>query len=155
MTDADIDSLAGNRMDEEEARGFLHEQGTGVLSLARGGEAYGFPVSFGYDEEAGRIYFVFVGYREESRKEQFGTETERASLCVYEAASAGNWRSVVVDGRFEEVESDWEESRAAIEDNAWYPSLFREADPRSNVTVWALEVGSISGLSGSDASGSE
>jgi nitroimidazol reductase NimA-like FMN-containing flavoprotein (pyridoxamine 5'-phosphate oxidase superfamily) len=109
-------------------------------------------VSFGYDEETGRIYFVFVGYREESHKERFGAETGRSSLCVYGSASAEDWRSVVVDGRFERVEDDWEVSRTAIEENAWYPSLFREADLRSNVTVWTLEIESISGPRGSEAS---
>ncbi|MFC4358765.1 pyridoxamine 5'-phosphate oxidase family protein [Halobium salinum] len=151
MTEADVDSLSGNRMEETEARAFLKERGTGVLSLAREGEAYGFPVSFGYDEDADRIYFVFVGYGEESRKESFAGETTRASLCVYAADSARDWRSVVVDGAIDAVEDGWEDSRAALEDNAWYPSLFSEADPRRDLSVWGLNVESISGLRGPDA----
>jgi hypothetical protein len=147
MTTSDIDRLEGNRMPDADVDQFLTETGVGVLSLARDGEAYGIPVSFGYDADAGRIYFVFVGFGEESQKEEFAAATTRASLLAYEVEGTDKWRSVVVDGPLAEVDDDeWQHASETIGENAWYPSLFREADPMRGLRVFALDVDSKSGL---------
>lgn len=143
---SDLDALAGNRMDEAGIDGVLSRVGIGVLSLARDGEAYGVPVSFGYDG-ADRLYFVFVGYGETSRKESFAAATDRASFVAYEVGDEHDWRSVIVDGRLVEIGPDgWADASAALADNAWYPSLFRAAEPLRDLDVWALEIDSRSGL---------
>lgn len=51
--------MQGTAMDRESIDVFLHEQGVGVLSLTDGSEAYGIPISFGYDGEED-LYFVFL-----------------------------------------------------------------------------------------------
>jgi hypothetical protein len=146
MTTPDIDALVGNRMDESAADDLLQSTGVGVLSLARDGEAYGVPVSFGYDG-GDRLYFVFVGFGEESRKEAFAADTERASFAAYDVAGTDDWRSVVVAGPVERVaEDDWERAREALGDNAWYPSLFSTADPMRHVALWSLRIEEKTGL---------
>jgi hypothetical protein len=146
MTTSDIDALVGNRMDEAEADELLHAAGVGVLSLARDGEAYGVPVSFGYDGDD-RLYFVFVGFGEESRKEAFAAETERASFTAYDVGGTEDWRSVVVAGPVERVPEDgWDAAREALGDNAWYPSLFSTADPMRDLVLWSLRIEEKTGL---------
>jgi hypothetical protein len=142
---ADLDALVTNEMDGTEIEEVLREQGTGVLSLARDGEAYAIPVSYGYDGE--RCYFVFVGYREPSLKAEFAEATERATLTVYEAASREDWYSVLVRGPLVRLtgDDDWETARDAIGENAWYPSLFRNADPRGRIDLWALDPEDVTG----------
>jgi hypothetical protein len=144
MVMSDSDPLAANRMSDDEVDALLERQGVGVLSLARDGDAYGVPVSFGYDG-ADRVYFVFVGFGPESRKEEFAEATRQASFAVYEVATADDWRSVLVEGPIERT-TDWEAAHDAFEDNAWYPSLFREADPMRSLDVWTLRVEGKSGL---------
>jgi hypothetical protein len=140
------DAFAGHRMTEEAVDDLLSRVGVGVLSLARDGEAYGIPVSYGYDGEA-TIYVVFVGYGETSRKETFAAATERASLAVVETNASDDWRSVIVDGRLVEVDRDeWPAAREAIEATAWYPDLFRTAEPTRDLQIWALRIDERSGL---------
>jgi nitroimidazol reductase NimA-like FMN-containing flavoprotein (pyridoxamine 5'-phosphate oxidase superfamily) len=139
----DLDALVANELSDEEMEGVLHEAGTGILSLARGGESYAVPISFGYDGE--QCYFVFVGYHQPSLKEAFAESTATATLSVYEVEDVSEWHSVVVRGRIERIEEDWTDGRAAIGDNAWYPSLFRGADPRGNVAMWTLIPDEVTG----------
>ena len=133
------------RMERAESEAFLRERGTGVLSLAADDEAYSIPISFGYDGET--IYVVFQGYSADSEKSRFVEETGRACLVTYDVAEKFEWTSVLVRGSIREVDDDeWDDLVEAIEDNAWYPSLFSEADPRGRLRGFALSVEEISGL---------
>lgn len=144
--------VGGEPMDEAAVHRLLHERGTGVLSLADGGEAYGIPISYGYDEDAGRIYFVYLRPGERSKKETFTERTERASLLVYEVESTENWRSVVAAGPIHRVE-DGESDRAveAVDADAWYPNVFREAAPTRGIAAYVLEIEELSGRTGGHA----
>jgi hypothetical protein len=154
MTTPDIDALVGNRMDEAAADDLLRSTGVGVLSLARDGEAYGVPISFGYDG-GDRLYFVLVGFGEESRKAAFAADTVRASFATYDVVGRHDWRSVVVAGPLEPVAAaDRERAREALGDNAWYPSLFSTADPMRDVALWSLRVEEKTGLRSESGSGS-
>lgn len=145
MTTESFSEITGTGMDEKEAEAFLREQGIGVLSLASDGEAYGLPVSFGYDG-GDRLYFVFLRAGEESRKETFAEATERASVTVYDVESKHAWRSVIASGGIREVDDDeWETVRETIGDNAWYPSLFSEAEPMRGIRGWVLEIDEMTG----------
>ena len=131
-------------MDDEEVDAFLREHGVGVLSLADGGDAYGVPISFGYDGE--RLYFVFLR-GETSRKETFAEATTRATLTAFDVAGRHEWESVVVAGRLEPVaEDEWEAVVAAMEDIAWFPSLFSESEPMRGIAGWVLEIEEATGL---------
>lgn len=145
MTTETVDGNEGFEMDEGKIETFLDEQGVGVLSLARDDEAYGVPISFGYDGED-RLYFVFLGIGERSRKTEFAEATERASFTAYEVESKHAWTSAVANGRVREVsDEEWDALEASIEDNAWYPSLFSESDPMQGIQGWVLEIEELTG----------
>ncbi|SEP20470.1 Pyridoxamine 5'-phosphate oxidase [Halogranum amylolyticum] len=136
--------LQGIEMSGEEAERFLRQQGFGVLSLARENEAYGIPISFGYDDE--NLYFVLLRPGAQSKKEAFIRETETASFLVYDVDDKHDWRSVVVTGRVEPVDDDeWPALRDALEENAWFPSLFSETQPMQDILGWRFVVDEITG----------
>ncbi|WP_396610695.1 pyridoxamine 5'-phosphate oxidase family protein [Haloferax sp. S1W] len=134
MTDSEIDRL-------------LRDHGVGVLSFADDGVAYGIPISFGYDSERERLYFVFLRPGETSKKSEFAEKTARASFTVWEAPSRYEWRSVVVDGELHPLADDeWERVTDILEDNAWFPSLFSETSPMQDLLGWELRIDHRSGL---------
>lgn len=144
MNGSHFASVQGIEMDRADAEDLLRTSGVGVLSLARGGEAYGVPISFGYDGE--RLYFLYVRGSDNSKKHRFSRETARASFLVYEVGDKHDWRSVVVSGPLERVsEDEWDALLDAVEDNAWFPSLFSEAEPVADFAGWALSVEEITG----------
>ncbi|MGM0592659.1 MAG: pyridoxamine 5'-phosphate oxidase family protein [Halobacteriota archaeon] len=144
LTSDDFAAVQGIEMSDVDADELLQTKGFGVLSLAADGEAYGIPVSFGYDGE--RLFFVFLRPAETSKKERFVDETERASFLVYDVTSAHDWRSVVVSGPIRRLDDDeWDELVAALEDNAWFPSLFSQTEPMRAMIGLTLLVEDVSG----------
>ncbi|KAB1186716.1 MULTISPECIES: pyridoxamine 5'-phosphate oxidase family protein [Haloferax] len=134
-------------MSDEEVDNLLREQGVGVLSLADDGVAYGIPISFGYDAELGRLYFIFLRPGELSRKEDFAERTVRASFAVWDSPSRYEWKSVVVDGELLPIaDEEWPRVNETLEDNAWYPSLFSETEPMQDMLGWELRIDHRSGL---------
>lgn len=107
-----------SELDRGEIDALLETAGTGVLSLADDGVAYGVPESFGYDGDD--LYFQFV-YREGSRKMAALDSTDSANFTVYTTDPA---RSVVVDGVVEPVpEASTAAASAALAANADIPSV--------------------------------
>jgi nitroimidazol reductase NimA-like FMN-containing flavoprotein (pyridoxamine 5'-phosphate oxidase superfamily) len=139
--------IQGNEMDDETARAFLRDQGFGVLSLASDGEAYGIPISYGYDTETERLYFVFLRPGETSKKARFGAATTRASFLTFDVPSRDEWRTVIVTGRLRTVDDDeWPAVRDALDDNAWFPTLFSETEPMQDIVGWALDIDDVTGM---------
>lgn len=139
----------GESMDPAAVDRFLEEQGVGVLSLADDGDAYGIPLSYGYDADSRTLYFVLLRTGEQGRKEDYLETTDLATFTVHWVASPGEWRSVVARGPMRPV-ADEEQQRAveAVDTNAWYPSLFRESRPMRGIAGWALEIEELNGLRG-------
>lgn len=150
MTTATTDTGRPDRqfeMSEDEIDAVLRRCGHGTLSLARDGEAYAVPMSFGFDGD--RLYFVFRRPAERSRKLEFVEETERASFLVSDVDSKDDWGSVLVEGRLEAVGGgDWDALLEAVEGNAWFPSLFSETDPMQDFLGYALTPEFVSGRRG-------
>lgn len=145
MTADSFAHLEGTEMDRAAIDAFLAEQGVGLLALTDGAEAYGLPVSYGYDGAA-TLYFVFLRLGEHSKKERFAHRTDRASLTVYEAPSKHIWRSVIASGPITEIDDDeWSTLRDAIAETAWYPSLFSEAAPMRDLAGWKLAIETVTG----------
>ena len=94
--------LVGASMTDEDAETFLAAQGQGVLALARDDEAYGVPVSYGYDEVEDRVVFQFL-YERESKKRAFVEAGGVVTLTVTDWTTADDWRSVIVTGELERV----------------------------------------------------
>ena len=139
--------MRGIEMDDGEVEEALAELGHGTLSLVRGGEAYGVPVSFGYDGE--RIFLYLIQFGEGGRKFDFLETTETASLTAYAAESKFVWRSVVVDGPLADVtDEEVEYMESVMDDNAWFPGMYPPTDPVTGVRRMELVIETASGRMG-------
>ena len=142
-----VDRLRGIRMSDAEIDEYLTEQGTGVLALADGGDAYAVPISFGYED--GRLYFAYFRFADEPRKEAYTDATRTACLAVYDVESVFRWRSVLALGPIEPVEPDhWDEVGVAMGENAWSPDLSTVGPRRPTVGTYVLPIEEVTGLKG-------
>ena len=132
-------------MTDDEIREFLTEQGVGTLALPDADAPYAVPISFGYDGDA-TLYFVFLRFGTESRKETLSDRTERARFVVYDAQSPHEWRSVSLLGRIEAVaDGEWGPVRDAMK-NAWHPDLFSSAEPMRGIGGYRLRIDEWTGI---------
>lgn len=135
-------------MQETEIDFFLRSQGYGTLSLAADGDAYGVPVSFGYDGD--HLYFIFLQFGVDSQKRAFADATDTASFLVSQVNSKFDWQSVIVTGQLREMRDDEvTHGRDVMADNAWHPSLFSEADPMGDLKGYVLDIEAKTGRKGS------
>ena len=147
MTAESPQTLSGIEMADEEIEEFLYDQGHGTLALADEGEAYGVPISFGYDGE--RLYMSLLEFGNESQKMAFLETTDVASLIVSEVKTRFDWKSVVVRGAITDVpESDVEYMDGVLDDNAWFPTIFPPTDPMTGVHHVVLHPEQVSGRKG-------
>ncbi len=132
-------------MNEEQLGDLLKSEGVGVLALPDADLPYVIPVSFGYDGDR-TLYFVFLLFGAESRKEVLAKRADRARFLVYRADSMSDWRSVLLTGRIDPVaEAEWSTLRSAME-NAWHPNVFSSAHPMRGVEGYRFEVDSWTGI---------
>lgn len=132
MTTDERDTLSGIEMSPQEVDQFLYEQGHGILSLADDADAYGIPISFGYDGDV--LYMSLLQFGEGSEKLGYLEETDTACLTTYHVSTRFDWKSVVVRGEFREVSgSEVEDLENTLDENAWFPTLFPPSDPMTDV----------------------
>jgi nitroimidazol reductase NimA-like FMN-containing flavoprotein (pyridoxamine 5'-phosphate oxidase superfamily) len=91
-------------MSLEETDAFLGSQETGVLSLARAGEPYAIPISYGYDPTARQFYTRLVS-TPESEKRLFLESDPDARLVVYEEGER-TYRSAIAVGTLVGIDPD-------------------------------------------------
>ncbi len=132
------------QMSDEAIGELLTDQGVGVLGLADDDLPYLIPMSFGYDGDRS-LYFVFLLFGTESRKETLAARNDRGRFLVYAADSMHDWRSVSLTGRIEAVDDDWGKLRDAME-NAWHPSLFSSASPMRGVRGYQFRIEEWTGI---------
>lgn len=93
-------------MSASEIDGFLSDNETGVLSLARENEPYAIPISYGYDADSKTFYMRLVS-TPESEKREFLSSSPQTRLVVYDENDAGTrYRSVVAIGDLEPVDPE-------------------------------------------------
>ena len=143
-----IDAIAestATSMSEGQMGELLETEGVGTLALPTGDLPYLIPISFGYDGKT-MLYFVFLLFGAESRKETLTNEAGRGRFLVYRAQSVYDWESVSVAGRITAVEEgEWDELRSAME-NAWHPNVFSAAHPMRGVRGYRFEIDEWTGL---------
>ena len=100
----DVPTQIGEGMTDEEARNLLASQEHGVLALADGGQGYGFPISYTYDESENRIIVGFVD-TPESKREGFAATTTEATFSVHTHQDVDSWQSVIVTGPINQVDA--------------------------------------------------
>ncbi|PAU83009.1 pyridoxamine 5'-phosphate oxidase [Halorubrum salipaludis] len=149
MTDPDVSTVKGVEMTDEQVDRTLEELGHGTLSLAGDGDAYGVPVSFGYDGE--RVFLTLLRFGEESRKLSLVEETETATLTAYETTTKFDWRSVIASGPLSDVaEADVEHMEETMDDNAWFPTIFPPSEPITGSRRVELRIESATGRKGEE-----
>jgi nitroimidazol reductase NimA-like FMN-containing flavoprotein (pyridoxamine 5'-phosphate oxidase superfamily) len=133
-------------LSREETDALLGSHETGVLSLARGGDPYAIPISYGYDPTAGRFYLRLVS-TPRSEKRRFLASSPRSRLVVYEETD-DVYRSVVATGILDEIPRD-DLTVEAIEQygEAKRPlfEIWGEAKPDLDVRLYRLDPDEISG----------
>ena len=145
MSVDELQESGTGRMTDDQIREFLTERGVGVLGLADEGVPYLLPMSFGYDGDRS-LYFVFLLFGTESRKETLARAAERGRFLVYGAESMHDWQSVSLVGEIQVVDTDqWSDLQTAME-NAWHPSLFSSASPMRGVEGYRLDIDEWSGI---------
>ncbi|MFW6152731.1 MAG: pyridoxamine 5'-phosphate oxidase family protein [Halobacteriota archaeon] len=146
MDDGDT-TLRGIEMSDDELERFLHEQGHGTLSLARDGEAYAVPISFGFDGE--RVFFSLIEFGDASRKLDFVEHTDRACLVTYDVQTRHVWKSALVLGSLASVDEDEHDHIAQVlEDNAWFPNIYPPIRPITGIHRMALTPVEVTGRKG-------
>lgn len=98
MEHVEYDFMEG--MDEESLQRRLRDHETGVLALARDGDAYAFPVSFA---SLGGTLYVRLARDADSRKFDYLEETGEACLVVHGVSDERAW-SIIASGPLRPVE---------------------------------------------------
>jgi nitroimidazol reductase NimA-like FMN-containing flavoprotein (pyridoxamine 5'-phosphate oxidase superfamily) len=137
-------------MDREECRKMLAETGFGRLACAKDNQPYVVP-----------IYFVLEGdniylFSTEGQKIEWMRANPKVCLEVDSVKGQFNWKSVVVMGRYQELEEEGSAERASARRllqqryMAWeapYEILQRREDGRGGSAIlYCIRIDSISGL---------
>lgn len=132
-------------MDDDQISEFLTQQGVGILGVPDEEFPYLVPLSFGYDGGSA-VYFVYLLFGTESRKEDLTEQAKRGRLLVYSARSMHEWQSVSVTGQISGVDDDeWDTLQETME-NAWHPDLFSSASPMRGVRGYRFDIDDWSGI---------
>lgn len=145
MSIAALTESGMSSMDDEEIRAFLSQQGVGILGLVGDGVPYQVPLSFGFDGDSA-MYFVYLLFGTESRKERLTEETSQGHFLVFDATSMHEWQSVSATGTLTEIDDEeWDALIDAME-NAWHSDLFASAEPMRGVSGYRFDVDEWSGI---------
>lgn len=142
----------GEDVSTEMAERFFSDRGHGVLSLARDGDGYGLPISFGYDALTDRCIMQFV-IGSGGRKRAFLETSETVTLTTYEYGPDGTWQSVVATGTLSPLSNDEVADRAAaiFFSQAANPDTHTRLATEGVETEWyALEIESLVGRESAD-----
>lgn len=151
MSISEMNDTDAEQMDEQEVEQFLREQGVGVLAVSDRDLPYVIPISFGYDGGS-CLYFIYLLFGEESKKESLSERVEMARFLVYSAQSMYEWRSVILTGKLKEVQKEgWDELQTAMK-NAWHPNLFSTATPTRGIKGYQFRITDETSLKHSEKS---
>lgn len=149
MTVDDVTAVRGLEMNDQEINRTLEELGHGILALARDGDAYAVPVSFGFD--GGRIFLYLIRFGDDSKKIDYSKRTNRACLTTYHTESRFDWKSVIVTGTLHEVaDDDLEYMEGVMDDNAWFPLIYPPTSPITEVQRTELRIEQATGRKGGE-----
>lgn len=126
--DTDKTALLGAETPAGEVIDLLDRAEFGILGLAKGGQSYTVPLSFGYEEDLSALYFLFA-FEPDSKKREFVETTETATFVVAESELPDSWGSILFSGTLAEVpEEDQTTAYAALADHAAFPASYTFAE---------------------------
>jgi nitroimidazol reductase NimA-like FMN-containing flavoprotein (pyridoxamine 5'-phosphate oxidase superfamily) len=126
--------LLGVDVPEAQAEACLERAEYGVLGLSRDGEAYTVPVSFGYDRDLTRLYFLFA-FDEGSQKRAFIETTDTATFTVVDSDLPDAWTSVIFRGELGALSDTQTTAYSALGDTATFPAMHTFEDYVTGETV--------------------
>lgn len=128
-------------MDDATVSEHLRTHNVGVLSLAKGGDAYAVPVDYRYED--GRL-LLRLSDDGDSKKVAYADATDEACFLVYDADEA--W-SIVALGRLDRLGDTADDDFADRTLNEWFETLrvFDEDVANLEVAVYELHVESLTG----------
>jgi len=136
-------------MGERNVEELLESQGHGTLSLVRDGDAYGVPVSFGFDGE--RLFLYLIQFGDSGKKFDFIETTETACLTTYTAESKFKWKSAIVTGTLRTLDDDEiDYMESVMDENAWFPGIFPPTEAVTGVRRTEMEILEATGRMGVD-----
>jgi nitroimidazol reductase NimA-like FMN-containing flavoprotein (pyridoxamine 5'-phosphate oxidase superfamily) len=148
MSAEPFEQWLGTEMERSEIDDLLNSAGWGILSLAKGGEPYSIPISFGYTGTD--IYFALIREEPDQKKFEYVEEDGTARLLVSDVNSLLDWETIAVTGSLDSVsrgDDRWTELLDSMEDNAWFSSDYRLAGRNVGLQGWRIELERIEGLS--------
>ena len=125
---------------------FLARRETGVLALARDGEPYSIPISYGYDVGERTFYLRLVS-TPDSEKRSFLAEAPPCRLVIHEEDEPV-YRSVVARGQLEAIDpSELSPDRIAQYGTAQRPlfEVWTEAKADLDIELFVLDPDEIGG----------
>ncbi|WP_458189303.1 pyridoxamine 5'-phosphate oxidase family protein [Haladaptatus sp. NG-WS-4] len=126
-------------MDETEIEDRLREAGTGILSLARGDDAYAIPVGCHYDGERMLLRFAV---EDSGDKMDYVETTDTACFVVYDANGDESW-SVLMTGTLHPVAESFDES--AVNELFLPLRVFDENIDDVEPKIYELEIEHVTG----------
>lgn len=130
-------------MTDEEVVDRLREHETGVLSLARAGDAYAVPIAYRY---AGAVLRFRLGDDGDSEKIAYADATDEACFLAYGYTAPDDSWSIIARGPIRRVPAEeWEADPADLDE--WYAPLrvFDEAIDEVELVGYELEIDAITG----------
>lgn len=136
-------------MDKTEVDERLQTVKTGILALARDGEAYAIPLAHYYDGE--RLYFR-LGMTEGDTKREFWESTETACYVVYDAEPTDDPRgleswSILITGQLTELPETEQEQFDTAEINRIFTPIrvFDQDIEAIEIDIVELEIDTVTG----------
>jgi len=145
----------GDDISREIAERFLSTYGHGVLSMAKGNDGFGIPISYGYDASNDCCIVQFIS-DSESQKRQFLETSETVTLTTYTYSPNGDWQSVIATGSLESLSdeevADWAAEVFFSQAADVYTSN-RKVIKDAEIAWYALELETLTGRKSGDDNG--
>jgi nitroimidazol reductase NimA-like FMN-containing flavoprotein (pyridoxamine 5'-phosphate oxidase superfamily) len=128
----------------------LERTSLGRLGCARNGQPYVVPILFSFDRDRGCVY----GFSTIGQKVVWMRDNPLVCLEVDDIEDKNHWRTVVIFGRYEEIQDSPEESEARQRAEAlfqrrqewWLPAAAKVGShQRHGVVVYRIHIDRISG----------
>ena len=144
MTVDQLEAFGMRRMDDDDIERTLSTQSVGVLAVPTEDAPSMRPLSYWYDGEAA-LYFVYV-LAGESEKQGLTDAASAAQFLVYNVETPFNWRSVLLTGAVEAVDTAEREAIEERMDVSWRPELFERAVESETTAIYRFDIAESDGI---------
>jgi uncharacterized protein len=139
-----------HELSPEDCAAILQRTSLGHLACAKDGQPYVVPIHFSFDLERGCLY----GFSTVGQKVHWMRENPRVCVEVEDISDKTHWQTVVVFGRYEEIQDSAEESEARARAQQlfqqrpewWLPAAAKVGSrERHAVVVYRIQIDRVTG----------